>query len=174
MRWVSAATLFLLLLSGCAGDWRTASRASAGIAPQPDEHPEAVLQVYGADAFGWRGWFAIHTWIAFKEPYEDRYKVMEVIGWRLRSGNSVVRFSYDKPDRYWFGSRPRLLLDIRGQQAQALIGEVKSVVEKYPWANEYRVFPGPNSNTFIAWIGQQVPKMGLTLPLTAVGKGYVD
>ena len=99
---------------------------------------------------------------------------MEVIGWRLRSSNSVVRSSYDKPDRYWFGSKPRLLLDIRGQRAQALIGEVKSVVGKYPWANEYSVFPGPNSNTFIAWIGQQVPQMGLKLPLTAIGKGYVD
>ena len=166
MRLVTVATLLLLLLSGCAGDWRTASRASAGIAPQPDEHPEAVLQVYGADAFGWRGWFAIHTWIAFKEHHDGKYKVMEVIGWRLRSSNSVVRSSYDKPDRYWFGSKPRLLLDIRGQRAQALIGEVKSVVGKYPWANEYSVFPGPNSNTFIAWIGQQVPQMGLKLPLT--------
>ena len=99
---------------------------------------------------------------------------MEVIGWRLRSSNSVVRSSYDKPDRYWFGSKPRLLLDIRGQRAQALIGEVKSVVGKYPWANEYSVFPGPNSNTYVARILNQVPGLHAELSHNSVGKDYTS
>jgi hypothetical protein len=42
-------------------DWRTASRDSAGIAPDPAAAPEAIIQVYGARAFGWRGAFAVHT-----------------------------------------------------------------------------------------------------------------
>ena len=65
--------LFLVVLVGlvlfsCSSrnDWHTASRESAGIAPLPSETRDAVLQVYGADAWGWRGWFAIHTWIAAK------------------------------------------------------------------------------------------------------------
>ena len=53
----------LMSISG-QGDWRTASRESAGIAPDPAITSEAILHVYGADAWGWRGWFAIHTWIA--------------------------------------------------------------------------------------------------------------
>ena len=36
-------------------DWRTASRAPVGIAPQQAEHPEAPVQVYGARTVGWRG-----------------------------------------------------------------------------------------------------------------------
>jgi PBP1b-binding outer membrane lipoprotein LpoB len=45
-----------LFLCACspAQDWRDASRESAGIAPDPAATPEAVLQVYGADAWGWR------------------------------------------------------------------------------------------------------------------------
>ncbi|MBT4890059.1 MAG: DUF3750 domain-containing protein, partial [Rhodospirillales bacterium] len=49
-----------------AADWRTASRESAGIAPVPSETPEAVVQVYSARAFSWRGFFGVHTWIASK------------------------------------------------------------------------------------------------------------
>ncbi|WP_231882966.1 DUF3750 domain-containing protein, partial [Oleiphilus sp. HI0132] len=48
------------------------------------ETPEAVIQVYGADAWGWRGWFAIHTWIAVKARDASEYTVLEVIGWRAK------------------------------------------------------------------------------------------
>jgi hypothetical protein len=56
-------------VGGCSrlsGDWATASRQSAGIAPDPALTREAVVQVYGARAFRWRGAFAVHTWIAVK------------------------------------------------------------------------------------------------------------
>jgi hypothetical protein len=36
------------------------------------------------------------------------------------------------------------------------------------------VFPGPNSNTFVAWIGLQVPQLGLELPFSAIGSGFAD
>jgi hypothetical protein len=42
----------------------------------------------------------------------------------------------------------------------------------YPWPTEYKAFPGPNSNTFVAWIGRQVPELGLDLPFSAIGSGY--
>ncbi len=55
--------IILLCLTSCSSqDWRTASRESAGIAPDPATHKKAVLLIYGARAWGWRGWFAIHTW----------------------------------------------------------------------------------------------------------------
>ena len=46
--------------------------------------------------------------------------------------------------------------------------------KSYPWATEYKAFPGPNSNTFVAWIGRQVPQLGLDLPLSAIGSSYAD
>jgi len=72
------------VLSSCYSGktWRTASRQSAGMAPDPSVTKEAVLQVYGADTWGLRGWFAIHTWIAAKRTGEANYKVYDVVGWR--------------------------------------------------------------------------------------------
>jgi len=152
--------------------WRAASRQSAGIAPDPAQTPQAVLQVYGASAYGWRGWFGIHTWIAAKPSGAAAYRIYDVVGWRVRHGQPALRIYQDLPDRYWFGSRPELLLDRRGAEVDGLIEQVDAAARRYPWAREYRLFPGPNSNTFPAWIGLQVPALGLELPLRAIGSGY--
>lgn len=166
--------LFLFVLAGCANDWRTASRESAGIAPDPATSREAVLQVYGATAWGWRGLFAIHTWFAAKPADGSAYTVYEVVGWRLSSGLPVVRIEKDLPDRYWYGERPRLLKEFRGAGVEKLIKAVDSAARNYPWPDSYKAFPGPNSNTFTAWIAGQVPELGLNLPFSAIGSGYAN
>src|SRR5262245_18455188 len=173
---LSASTLFLsLCLVGCnVGDWRTASRQSAGIAPDPAQTPEAVLQVYVAPTWEWRGWFAIHTWIAMKPSGAPHYTVYVVIGWRAQRGLPVLRIAEDLPDRYWFGKPPVLLLDRRGDGVDELIVAVDTAARASPWANTYRMFPGPNSNTFPAWIAKQVPGLGLELPFKAIGSGWSD
>lgn len=165
-----------LLLTGCPSgkDWRTASREPAGLAPDPLRTSEAVVQVYAAPAWGWRGWFAVHTWIAAKRTGATSYKVYEVIGWRQHHGLPVVRVAQDIPDRFWFGEKPRLLADHRGAGVEELIDQVEQAVSDYPWATTYRAFPGPNSNTFTAWVGQQVPALELDLPFSAIGSGYLD
>lgn len=166
-------SLLVTLLSGCSTkDWRTASREPAGIAPNPHVTKEAVLHVYGAPAWGWRGWFAIHTWIAAKPANAEAYTVYEVIGWRQQRGLPVVRIEQDLPDRYWFGERPRLLKEVRGSAADTLIGAVDRAAKTYPWPETYTAFPGPNSNTFIAWIARKVPELELDLPFSAIGSGY--
>ncbi|MCJ8294417.1 MAG: DUF3750 domain-containing protein, partial [Colwellia sp.] len=50
----------VLLISACSNnDWRTASRQPAGIATAPSEDNRAIIEFYAADAFSWRGWFAV-------------------------------------------------------------------------------------------------------------------
>lgn len=165
----------LLLLSCNSGkDWRTASRESAGIAPDPAQTSEAIIHVYGADAWGWRGWFAIHTWIATKRSGEDFYTTYDVIGWRGYNGQQVMGIHRDIPDRYWYGAKPRLLKAHRGQQAEALIDAIDAAAHAYPWKSIYKVYPGPNSNTFTAWIARRVPELELDLPFSAIGSGYVE
>ena len=174
MRTIILLFMTLVLVAGCSAgkDWRTASRDSAGLAPDPRTTPEAVLQVYGASTWGWRGWFAIHTWIAAKRSGDSSYTVYEVIGWRLRRGLPVVRIEQDLPDRFWFGEKPRLLKELRGDGVDRVIGKVDQAARAYPWPTTYEAFPGPNSNTFTAWVARQVPELGLRLPFSAIGSGY--
>ncbi|MGR9106666.1 MAG: DUF3750 domain-containing protein [Gammaproteobacteria bacterium] len=155
------------------GDWRTAPRDPSGIAPDPGQTKEAVIQAYSARAFNWRGIFAVHTWIVTKETDAAQYTVHQVIGWR-RYRNLAVRVAEkDYPDRSWYGNRPEVLIDIRGPAAVELIPRIEAAAEGYPYAREYRLWPGPNSNTFVAWIARRVPELGLELPVTAIGKDYL-
>jgi len=175
MRKTLYSVCLFLLLAGCADrDWRTASREPAGIAPEPAQTSEAVLQAYAARAWGWRGWFAVHTWIATKRTGEPTYTVYEVIGWRQHRGLPVLRIERDTPDRFWFGEKPHLLVDRRGEGVDNLIDAVEEAARSYPWPETYRVFPGPNSNTFTAWVAKKVPALELDLPFSAIGSGYVD
>lgn len=154
-------------------DWRTADRSSSGIAPRPAEHREAVIQVYAARTFGWRGALAVHTWIATKERDAENYMVHQVVGWRKRRNLSVVVSEVDIPDRIWFDNYPEVLVDIRGQEAEPVIDAVLEAVRTYPHADDYSMWPGPNSNTFTAYIGRQVPSLKLNLPPTAIGKDFL-
>ena len=155
------------------GDWRSAGRESANLAPLPAAEAGAVIQAYAAPVWGWRGFLADHTWIAVKTQNAAAYTVYEVVGWRLRRGMSALRVAEDIPDRHWYGGRPRLLLDVRGDKAEHLAADIARAAQHYPFAGEYRAFPGPNSNTFTAWIAREVPQLGLKLPLRAVGKSYL-
>ncbi|HEY5672395.1 MAG TPA: DUF3750 domain-containing protein [Malonomonas sp.] len=168
--------LLMLGLTSCRShqDWHSASRESAEIAPPAESTNEAVLHVYGASAWGWRGWFAIHTWIAAKRTGEPSYTVYEVIGWRGNRGLPVLRIARDYPDRYWFGEKPRLLVGHQGEGVDQLITAVEQAVQNYPWKTSYKIFPGPNSNSFTAWVAKEVPELKLKLPFTAIGSGYVN
>jgi len=163
-----------LFLAACAslqdsGSWRTADRSSAGIAPRPEQEQAAVVQVYGARAYNWRGYFSLHTWISTKEAGANGYYVHEVTGWR----HYVVQSRRDDPDRAWYGAPPTLIADIRGEQAARIIDQLDEVIDRYPYPTEYTAWPGPNSNTFVAWVIRQIPEMDVALPNHAIGKDYL-
>jgi hypothetical protein len=168
-----ASSFLQFVKSGWGQDWRTASRASIGTAPDPASTPEAVIQVYGARTVAWRGWFGVHTWIAAKRTNEQAYTVYEVIGWRLYRGGSAVSVSERIPDARWFGAAPELFRDLRGAGVDQVIDRIAAAAQSYPYPDEYTLWPGPNSNTFVAWIGRQVPELQLDLPATAIGKDYL-
>ena len=177
--------ILLLLIAGPAlnlasgraslcGDWRTASNRSAGLAPDPASHPEAVVQVYASRAFSWRGAFSDHTWLAVKPQGASRYTRYEVIGWFRSSGHSVVSVSDQRPaDAEWFGAPPRVIRDVRGAAADAIIAKLPGAIAAYPFGDTYTVWPGPNSNTFLAYLGRAIPELHLILTSTAVGKDFV-
>ncbi|MDP6773202.1 MAG: DUF3750 domain-containing protein [Rhodospirillales bacterium] len=182
LKWITGTVAALLLIAGglayyagvvMAGDWRTASRESAGIAPDPATIREAVVQVYVARAWSWRGAFGVHSWIAVKPTGAPTFTVYEVIGWRAYHGMSVLSINGRAPDGRWFGAEPEIIVDLRGGGIDEVIKDIDGAARDYPHAHEYRVWPGPNSNTFTAFVARRVPELRLDLPPTAIGKDYL-
>jgi len=165
------------LLSGRAAagtDWRSAGHRSTGLAPDPAITPEAVVQVYAGRAFGWRGAFADHTWLAAKPAGGARYTRYEVIGWYAMRGGSAVSVSDSRaPDAEWFGAKPQLVRELRGAAAEAVLARLPQAVASYPYPDRYSAWPGPNSNTFTAHLGREIPELRLALPSLAIGKDYL-
>jgi hypothetical protein len=168
-------SILYLTFSGAlpASDWRTASREPAGLAPDPATTPEAVVQVYSARAVSWRGWFGVHTWIAVKPSNAAEFTVHEVMGWRLRRTGTALVARNRPADGYWYGNRPELLADVRGAGVDDIITRIESAVQEYPYPGKYHVWPGPNSNTFVAFVLRKVPELRVDLPPTAIGKDYL-
>ena len=143
------------------------------VAPNPAEHHGAVVQIYGANVWGFRGNFAVHTWVAVKEDGARAYTLYQVIGWGLRRYGSAVSISEGKPNRYWFRSPPKLLFEASGDAASRMIPQIKNAVAAYPYEQEYVMWPGPNSNSFVQWIVLSVPELEVDLPAKAIGKNWM-
>ena len=154
--------------------WWQARRDSSGQAPDPAVTEQAVVQVYAARAVRWRGIFGVHTWVVVKPAGARAYTRYEVWGFGVRRGRPAIRVTQAiAPDGYWFGSRPPLLTGLRGPVAAAAIDGIRAAVESYPYNDRYTIWPGPNSNTFVAHIGRSVPQLRLDMPPTAIGKDYI-
>jgi hypothetical protein len=132
---------------------------------------EPVVQVWGARTRGAKGIFGVHSWIAAKPSGTTEYTVYEVIGWRLlRTDTAVV--VRKRPPNHWFGTRGELYAEKRGAGVDGLIERIGKAAREYPYSHTYTVWPGPNSNTFTAWIARAVPELEVDLPATAIGKDY--
>jgi hypothetical protein len=155
-------------------DWRTARRDSAGLAPPAAVTHEAVIQAYAAPAVRWRGALGVHTWIAAKAQGESEYTRFYVMGFGVAGGRSALRVETGVPDGYWHGNKPELIGEVRGgNEVDRLIERLHAAARDYPYDRVYRLWPGPNSNTFIASLGRAVPELSIDLPPTAVGKDYL-
>jgi hypothetical protein len=142
------------------------------LSDDPAAVSEPVVQVWGARTRGAKGLFGVHTWIAVKPAGTAEYMVYEVIGWRLRWSDSALVARNRVPDR-WFGAPGELYAEKRGAGVEDLIQRIEKLVADYPYAKEYTLWPGPNSNTFVAWVTRAVPELEVDLPATAIGKDYM-
>ncbi|WP_239644349.1 DUF3750 domain-containing protein [Nitrincola lacisaponensis] len=188
-KWLLRSLVFVVLVFfipvGCAltshwsgderhADWRTARLDSAGLLTDVPGIDEAVIQVYAARAFRWRGAFGVHSWIAVKPRGSEHFTRFEVMGFNVARGGEAVRIARGVPDGYWYGNPPVLLRDLRGgEEVDALIERLYQAAEGYSHNHEYRIWPGPNSNTFIAYLAREVPELRVNLPPTAIGKDYL-
>jgi Protein of unknown function (DUF3750) len=161
------------LPDGAAGPREFDDVAVAGLAPGPESNLEPIVQVYAARSYEWLSRaVSVHTWLAFRRRGEDKYTVYEAHRFRPHLTGQAVRVCRKfYPDRRWHGAEPTLLLEIRGPSAERAIAKILHAVSAFP--DSYKLYPGPNSNTFIAELARQADELQVDLPPTAIGKDYL-
>jgi len=166
---VARAALFAI--SDAPRSYRDADWSSTGALPPASQEKEARLLVMTGTAGSWKGVFAVHSWIVLKRANADAWTRYDVVGWGspLRQNNWPV-------DGRWYGNAPAAIADLRGEDAERLIPKVEAAVSDYRYRNagDYQVWPGPNSNSFVATVLRAVPEIGAQLPSNAVGRDFRD
>jgi hypothetical protein len=151
--------------------WRDADWSSTGLLPPAASYQPARVIVFTGKAGAWKGIFAVHSWIVFKPAGAQQWTRYDVVGW----GNPV-RTNNWPPDGLWYGNAPVPIADVSGADAERLIPRIEAAVRDYSFshAGDYRIWPGPNSNSFTAAILRAVPELGVELPPNAMGRDYRD
>ena len=151
------------------GTWRQADWTSSGILPGPQTIGEAEIHVLAARTGRWKGALSVHSWLLIKGPDERQYRRYEVVGW-----GDPVRVNAYAPDARWYSNEPEVFHSVTGDQALRLLPKIQSVISSYPHAEhgDYVIWPGPNSNSFIAYVLDGVPEIGFALPSNAIGRDY--
>lgn len=150
-------------------DWRSADRSTTGLLAPAREMPDAVVRIFSARTVSWRSIIATHSWVVIKDVGAPMYERFDYTAWGLPIWKD--RFV---PDGRWFGNIPQVIFAADGPAAARMIPIIRSTIRGYRYsrAGDYRIWPGPNSNTFVAWIMQAVPEMKASLPPTAIGKDF--
>jgi len=149
--------------------WSQADWSSARLLPPARAKPEAIVHVYAARTGRWKGIFAHHSWLVVKERGAGAYTRYDKVAW-----GQPVKTNNWAPDARWYGHRPVLVGAVEGPAAEALIPKIRAAVARYPYKHygDYSVWPGPNSNSFVAYVLAAIPEAGISLPPTAVGKDW--
>lgn len=152
------------------GSWREADWSSAGILPKAEADKEAAIYIFSAATGGMKGAVASHSWIVTKEAGDTTYNRYDKVGW----GSPIRRNGYPA-DARWYSNTPHMVVSIKGDAASRLIPKVEKAIQSYPYAKPgaYRIWPGPNSNTFVAHVLRSVPELDAVLPPDAVGRDYL-
>ncbi|MEO0545000.1 MAG: DUF3750 domain-containing protein [Pseudomonadota bacterium] len=150
--------------------WRQANWSATGLLPTAAQEPEAVVHIMAARTGGLKGAFSVHSWIVLKDHGAVNYERYDKVGW----GQPVRRNAY-AADANWYSNPPFIIKTVRGLEAALLIPMIRRAIAEYPHAGRggYRIWPGPNSNSFVAHVLREVPEIGAVLPPNAVGKDWL-
>jgi hypothetical protein len=164
-----AARAALYAYQGGPTSWRNADWSSTRSLPEPGAEPAARVLIMSGRTGGWKGVLSVHSWIVLKPENGRSWRRYDVVGW----GNPV-RLNNWPADGLWFGNRPQVVLDLRGAEAAAAIPKIEAAIAAYNYANagDYRIWPGPNSNTFVATVLRAIPETETALPANAVGRDF--
>lgn len=149
-------------------NWREADWSSSGLLAEADASDDPAIYVFSAKTGGLKGAVASHAWIVLKTR-GGSYERFDKVGWGM-----PIRQNHRPADAFWYSNRPRIVSAVHGEAAERLMPKVREAIAGYPFAmaGGYRIYPGPNSNTFVAHVLRTVPELGAVLPPDAVGRDY--
>jgi hypothetical protein len=117
------------------------------------------------------GPLAVHHWfVVFDGDECHRWEV-----WQTKNAGGTcfghVHRDLKAPDAGVGGGQARLAAEWHGEAA-GKIARVLKDVQRYPYCGRYRYWPGPNSNTYVAWVLREAG-VRHRLARRAIGKGYL-
>ena len=117
------------------------------------------------------GWLAVHYWFVVFEPGGACHR-WEVWQTKNAGGTSIGHLHCDLkgPDAGVGGGPARIAAEWSGEQA-ASIRRILQNCEDYPYCHRYLPWPGPNSNTFAAWVLRRAG-VAHDLPWRALGRRF--
>lgn len=148
--------------------------ASCALAPSSiPREPYLVLvksvQLPDREWLPWYTRFADHCWVDFKDDrgwwraewnrHTPEVQLHEMVGEVARAD---VRWEMKVQVHSVTG----------GEDAKEIAARIHRRAREYPYQDRYHAFPGPNSNTFVAWLARECG-IHVELPTTALGEHYV-
>jgi hypothetical protein len=164
-----AARAALFVIGNAPRSWRDADWSSTGLLPSATRDRTARVLVFTGTTGSWKGIFAVHSWIVLKRADAPQWTRYDVVGW----GNPV-RTNGWPPDGRWYGNKPVAIADVSGADAEKIIPKLEAAVKDYQYnhTGDYRIWPGPNSNSFTAAMLRAVPELKVALPSNAIGRDF--
>jgi len=113
---------------------------------------------------------AVHYWfVVTDESGCHRWEIWQT---KNAGGRSVGHLHCDlKPPQANVGGGPTRVAAVWTGEAALKLKEVLEKAESYPFCHKYWYWPGPNSNTFAAWVLRRAGIRQALSPL-ALGKRY--
>jgi hypothetical protein len=117
------------------------------------------------------GLVAAHYWFTVADgPRCDRWEIWQ----RARAGGTCVghlHCNLKAPEADVGGGPARMEREWAGEEAARILGVLRSAESHYPFCHRYLPWPGPNSNTFAAWVLRRAD-IGFRLPGNAIGRNF--
>lgn len=147
--------------------------------PRPSELPTvepwivAVKSCRIPDGMPWYARFAQHTWIDVKAGAEDKWQRIEVASASAGVLERDITDSVARRDHRW-EREVRLVQQILGDKARSVAARIHEAAKRHKdtFPAGYHAWPGPNSNTFIDELAEDIPELRFVLHHNAVGKDY--
>jgi Protein of unknown function (DUF3750) len=149
-----------------------------GTSPQAATAPSAlpstcVVQLRYATLPHFLRAIAVHHWFAVFDPATRQWQRWEVWQAKDAGGKSMGHVHCDlrHPDCGVGGGAYRLAVEWNGHAARAICSVLNNARD-YPYRDRYRAWPGPNSNTFVAWVLREAG-LHYSFDPRAIGKDYM-